>query len=199
MGNPSTRESILKEARSCFANLGFVGTSLNDIAAEVGIKRPSLMHHFNSKEHIYLEVLAESLGDWGARVNSSVDVSLQGWDLVDAVLKSSYEFFSANPEVVKIFGREAISPNVLNGARIGQILRPFFQRAVAFLQTEMDAGRLRRHDAENLIVTGYGSLLTYFSDAELLEQLIGSDPLTDAALKNRFNHLRAFFSAALEP
>ena len=157
------------------------------------------MHHFNSKEHIYLEVLAESLGDWGARVNSSVDVSLQGWDLVDAVLKSSYEFFSANPEVVKIFGREAISPNVLNGARIGQILRPFFQRAVAFLQTEMDAGRLRRHDAENLIVTGYGSLLTYFSDAELLEQLIGSDPLTDAALKNRFNHLRAFFSAALEP
>ena len=199
MGNPSTRESILCEARSCFANLGFVGTSLNDIAAEVGIKRPSLMHHFNSKEHIYLEVLAESLGDWGARVNSSVDVSLQGWDLVDAVLKSSYEFFSANPEVVKIFGREAISPNVLNGARIGQILRPFFQRAVAFLQTEMDAGRLRRHDAENLIVTGYGSLLTYFSDAELLEQLIGSDPLTDAALKNRFNHLRAFFSAALEP
>ena len=190
---------ILKEARACFANLGFVGTSLNDIAAGVGIKRPSLMHHFNSKEHIYLEVLAESLGEWGTNVNASVDSSLQGWDLVDAVLRASYEFFSANPEVVKIFGREAISPNSLNGATIGQILRPFFQRAVAFLETEMDAGRLRRHDAENLIVTGYGSLLTYFSDNELLEQLIGSDPLTDAALENRFNHLRAFFSAALEP
>ena len=190
---------ILSEAKFCFAEQGFIGTSLNDIAAGVGIKRPSLMHHFSSKEHIYLEVLASSLGVWAKSIDASVETPLQGWELVDAVLHSSYDFFSANPEIVKIFGREAINPNVLNGATIGQILRPYFQRAVAFLETEMDAGRLRRHDAENLIVTGYGSLLTYFSDNALLEQLIGSNPMTDAALKTRFNHLRAFFSAALEP
>ncbi|MFV1963665.1 MAG: TetR/AcrR family transcriptional regulator, partial [Acidimicrobiia bacterium] len=48
-GDLTTRERIRAEAAALFRNKGFNGTSMADLAHEVGISKSSLYHHFPSK------------------------------------------------------------------------------------------------------------------------------------------------------
>lgn len=195
----STRDQILDEALVCFAHTGYDGTSLNDIAAGVGIRRQSLLHHFASKEALYGEVFERALGDWFERLSQAIASSERGMAKVEYVIDAGFGFFADNTDFVTLMRREAIDGGVHLGIDLAAVMRPLFERAISFFEREMDAGTFRRLDPAQLLLTGYGALLTYFSDASFIEGLIDEAPLSPAALAMRRDHLVETFRAALTP
>src|ERR1700759_5549487 len=62
------REEILDEATRLFAERGYEGTSMADLAETVGLRKASLFHHFASKELLYAAVLERLVDEVGAAI-----------------------------------------------------------------------------------------------------------------------------------
>jgi AcrR family transcriptional regulator len=193
----STRDQILDEALSCFAQKGYEGTSLNDIAAGVGIRRPSLLHHFPNKESLYGDVFERLLSEWLERLDAAVNTAASGWEKAELVLRACLDLFADTPDYVRIMRREALDGGVHLGIDLSGVLRPFFDRAAAYLQAEMDSGVFVKHDPKHLLITGYGAVLTYFSDAPFVNGLLDDEPLTRENIQAHTEHVISFFRSAL--
>jgi AcrR family transcriptional regulator len=55
----ASRKAILAAAADVFAENGYRGTSLTEIANRVGMTQPGLLHHFNTKDQLLLAVVQD--------------------------------------------------------------------------------------------------------------------------------------------
>jgi TetR/AcrR family transcriptional regulator len=193
----STRDLILDEALHCFAERGYEGTSLNDIAAGVGIRRPSLLHHFASKEVLYGDVFERLLSEWLERLDTAIASPQAGWAKAELVLRAGFDLFADTPDYVRIMRREALDGGIHLGIDLSATLRPLFDKACDYFNEQMDQGTFRRHDSRHLLITGYGAILTYFSDAPFIDGLLDEEALTPNNIRDHCEHVVGFFRAAL--
>src|SRR6476646_1248850 len=57
MTGPQRREQLLEVGRKLFADKGFEGTSIEEIAARAGVSKPVVYEHFGGKEGLYAVVV----------------------------------------------------------------------------------------------------------------------------------------------
>ena len=79
------REQLISIGRAAFAELGFEGTSVEEIASRAGVSKPVVYEHFGGKEGLYAvvvdremlaleKVIKDSLeeGSWRERIEQAV-------------------------------------------------------------------------------------------------------------------------------
>jgi AcrR family transcriptional regulator len=102
------RLEILRVATRQFATRGFDGTSLKDLADEVGIRKPSLLYHYPSKEQLRLAVLEQLLNRWNEVLPRLLMAAAGGERRFESVIRETVRFFAEDPDRARLLVREIL-------------------------------------------------------------------------------------------
>ncbi len=156
------REEILERATQLFATKGFDGTSLQDIAAAVGLRKPSLLYHFPSKEKLRLAVLGRLLDRWNDVLPRLLMAAAGGDARFESVMDEVVRFFAQDPNRARLLLREILDRPEDMQRRLETYVRPWVQVVADYIVKGQQRGEVHAHvDPEayilqviNMVVSG---------------------------------------------
>lgn len=105
----SVRARILTAATRLFAAQGFEGTTLQEVADAVGVRKPSVLHYFPTKEDLGEAVDRQILEHWSQVVPIALRDAGTGIGQFEALIRELINFYSEDPDRARLVLREALN------------------------------------------------------------------------------------------
>lgn len=133
-----TKQKILKAAMRIFAEKGFHGASVNDIADTAGVNKRMIYAHFENKESLYIAVIDEAFRRLSESESVFVNEKFDCVEAVNRIIEHYFKFFAKNKSFVKLVMHEN-----LNGGRFFKKSSAHFIKigSVELLKTKLNQGK----------------------------------------------------------
>ncbi|HVM55059.1 MAG TPA: helix-turn-helix domain-containing protein [Acidimicrobiales bacterium] len=190
----ATAERILDAAVVSFADRGYEATSLDALAAGLGVRKQTILYHFGSKEALLDAVIDASSADLAEALERALAKAGPGFLRVEALVKAVFRLAARRPELLGLL-REVSRLGPPATTRLMDALDPLVERARSFLEAEMDAGTMRRQDPRLLLLSAYSTVIGVATEVEVL-RAVGVEPTVRSLLRRR-NELLEFLRSAL--
>jgi TetR/AcrR family transcriptional regulator len=129
-----TRAEIVAAAERHFGERGFEATRLDDIAADVGIRRAAIFYHFGDKQELYAAMLEEVFRNLG----ESLPTTGSAVERLEAALTGWIDFVAQRPNIARLILREAanaqpgkVTPFIRAGRSLGDWFRGVIAEGIA--------------------------------------------------------------------
>ncbi|MGK2928522.1 MAG: TetR/AcrR family transcriptional regulator [Acidimicrobiales bacterium] len=191
-----TADRILETALRSFGTDGIDRTSLDALARELGMTKQAILYWYPSKEALLDAVIDFSAGELQRRFARALEPGAVGFARVEVVVRTAFRLAARHPAMLGLM-REVNRIGPPTSTRLTEAVTPLLEGAAAWLDVEMAAGRLRRHDPKLLVLMAYSSVTGLATEVEVLRAL-GEEP-TLASLVRRRDQLVDLLRDALVP
>ena len=139
---PSRRNELTRQAARLFAEKGYHGTSIGDLAEAMGVQKGSLYAHIASKQDLLYETMREGANAFHAGLDAIPD-ELPATAKIRLALRSHLRVVADQLDVATVFVREW---RYLDGDRRDEIVaerRRYEERIRALFREGRELGELR--------------------------------------------------------
>ena len=170
------RRRILDESTRLFAARGFEGTSLQAMADAVGVRKPSLLYHFDSKEAIRDQVIDDLLTHFRDEIPRRLTTAHGGLDRFAQAVSALVEFFREDPDRARLVAREVLDQPEATRERLLTHLRPWVHLVTDYIRMGQQSGRVRGDvDPEVYLMQVVMMVLGTVAAAPVTGALLGRD------------------------
>jgi AcrR family transcriptional regulator len=197
-----TKAAILAAAIGIFAEKGFGGARVDDIAARAGINKRMLYHYFGGKEALYRSVLESAYS--GIRT-AEAELRLADRDPEEAMRQLTsftWDYFLAHPEFLSLLNTE----NLMQGkyVRASKRIIALHSPMIALIRETLDqgakAGKFRPGvDPVELYISIAALGFFYLANRWTLSAIFRRDLAKPARLSRRGRHIVDVIMGYLRP
>jgi TetR/AcrR family transcriptional regulator len=179
-----TRAAILEAAELSFAERGFDGTRLEDVAERVGIRRASIVYYFRDKPALYDAVLADVLGGLYDVVAPALGSRAPLLARIDLAVSAWVDYVGQRPTFARLLLREIAGASGPEGPAMLRHTGPFVELARRTLaESRSEPGAVRAEvDPAHLAATIAGATVFFVSAIPTLFPALKFDPLAKEQL-----------------
>lgn len=126
-----TQTAILDRCLRLFADKGYAGTSMRDIAREMDLSVAAVYHHFPSKRDLYAAVASHAFRDKKPALLAAISGQGPAEDRLRSLMRRYAELVSDDPVFHRFFQRELLDADE---QRLQLLAKNFFYEAYAEIQ-----------------------------------------------------------------
>ena len=180
------KEEIVAEATRLFAERGYEGASMGDLAERVGLRKASLFHHFPSKDVLYATVLTELMSGVKSAILSAATSDGSFAQRLDALTDALTSTLGAQPHAARLLVREAMDWGPVMKGGLGRTVNDVLAASLEFAKAGQREGVFNPElDPTHLIVTMIGIHFMPFVIGDIVEKFTGTSPFHASFVEER--------------
>ncbi len=179
-----TIERVLDAAEERFSDEGFRGTSLRDIARDVGIRAPSLYNHFANKEALYAAVLERAFGPMLEILERFLERGEAAYEtpgMADDMLRVLTE----RPNRARLLMHEALAGNRHMNVLLAAWIERLFGSGLRAMRSSPDTHPWTKQELPLLLLAMNNVIAGYVALAPAFDGTLVRDPLSPAAVQRQ--------------
>jgi AcrR family transcriptional regulator len=188
---PTSREKLLDVAEARFAQRGYAGVGLREVAEAAGLGKSSLFHHFPTKAALYGAVLDRVIGRIDSRMRRALEAGADAREQLSAAVIALIDTLAEDPPAARLLLRTVFEDDDLSPVEAPELaaseqrLDALIARIAQTITDGIAAGAIRPLSVPDAIQTLIGATVYPFASGEFGERLAGEIFSADAIARRK--------------